>query len=148
MVLHQHKAESVYMPLPEDKNLDLIFCIKTHRTVNNDNTISFNEKIIQIPPSDKKLNLVRRKVDVCLLENNRIFILYGEKVLAQSILSEENKTLQREKKIKEILDKRVYILLQLRRKQKPVYTPPLNHPWRKIQAKEFEMKKINLYKMK
>jgi len=142
---YTHEAESVYMPLPEDKNLDLIFCIKTQRTVNNDNTISFNGKIIQIPPSDKKLNLVRRRVDVCLLEDNRVFILYEGKVVAKSILSEENKTLQREKKIKEILDKRVYIPLQFRRKQKPVYTPPANHPWRKAQAKEFKMKKIKLF---
>lgn len=128
---YTHEAESVYIPLPEGRNLDLIFCIKTQRTVNNDSTISFNGQIIQIPPSDKKLNLARRKVDVCLLEDNRVFILYEGKVIASSILSEEGKALQHEKKQKEILNKRMYIPLQLRSKQKPIYTPPANHPWRK-----------------
>lgn len=128
---YTHEAESLYMPLPEGRNLDLIFCIKTQRTVNNDSTISFNGQIIQIPPSDKKLNLARRKVDVCLLEDNRVFILYEGKVVASSILSEEGKALQHEKKQKETLNKRIYIPLQLRRKQKPIYTPPANHPWRK-----------------
>ncbi|MEW6374520.1 MAG: hypothetical protein AB1502_01840 [Thermodesulfobacteriota bacterium] len=45
---YTHEVESVYMPIPKEKNLDLIFCIKKERTVNNDNTISFNGSIIQI----------------------------------------------------------------------------------------------------
>src|SRR3990167_5381895 len=104
------------MPLPKDKNPDLIFSIKTQRTVNNDNTISFNGQVIQIPPSERKLNLARRKVDVCLLEDNRVFVLYEDRVITQSVLSNENEALQEKKKIQEILNKRVYIPLQLRRK--------------------------------
>ncbi len=147
---YTHEAPCAYMPLPKDKNLDLIFCIKTQRTVNNDNTISFNGQVIQIPPSKRKLNLARRKVDVCLLEDNKIFVLYEDKVIAQSILSDENKFIQQEKKLQEILNKRVYIPLQLRRKQKSVYTPlytslrPANHPWKMAVAKEFRMKQIKL----
>ena len=53
--------ESVYMPIPADKNLDLIFCIKKERTVNNDNTISFLGQIIQIPPSNVKLSFAKSK---------------------------------------------------------------------------------------
>ena len=45
-----HKAESAYMPLPKEKNLDLVFCIREPRTVNQDNTIAFRGQIIQIPP--------------------------------------------------------------------------------------------------
>lgn len=128
---YTHEADSVYMPLPEGKDLDLIFCVKTQRTVNNDNTISFNGQIIQIPPSEKKLNLARRKVDVCLLEDNRVFILYERKIIASSIMSEEGKALQYEKKQNEILNKRIYIPFKLRRKRKSLYSPPVNHPWRK-----------------
>jgi len=38
---YTHQAESVYMPIPKDQNLDLIFCDKKTRRVNNDNTIQF-----------------------------------------------------------------------------------------------------------
>ena len=74
----------------------------------------------------------------------RIFVLYEDKVIAQSSLSQENKFVQQEEKLQEILNKRVYIPLQLRKKQKSVYTPPANHPWKKAVAKGFQMKQIKL----
>ncbi|GFP25929.1 hypothetical protein HKBW3S25_01413, partial [Candidatus Hakubella thermalkaliphila] len=62
------EAESSYMPLPQEKNLDLIFGIKKERTVNHDDTLSFNGQIIQIPPSTIRLSFAKARVEVCLLE--------------------------------------------------------------------------------
>ena len=123
-----HEAESSYMPLPKDKNLDLIFCIKKERTVNNDNTVSIYGQIIQIPPSQLHLSFARRKVEVCLLEDNRIYIIYNGKIIAESRLSKNNKVIKKEKTIETLLNSREYVNIGIRRAHKPAD----GHIWRKI----------------
>lgn len=145
---YTHSAESIYMAVPKDKNLDLIFCIKQERTVNHDNTISFNGQIIQIPPSSIKLSFSKSKVDICLLEDNRIFVVYKNNIIAESILSKNNKIIKKEKKIEELLNKREYIPIQTH-KVKKKYSPPADHPWRKsfrnwIKLKQIKKTKIEL----
>jgi hypothetical protein len=137
---YMHEAEAVYMPVPKEKNLDLIFCIKKQRTVNKDNTLSFNGQVIQIPPSEIKLSFAKTKVEVCLLEDGRIFVLYEGKVIVRSVLSKDNEIIAREKKIEELLDKRQYALVLRKRKVSPI--PPLNHPWRKALAKGAKLKQM------
>ncbi len=106
---YSHKnVESVYLPLPQDKNLDTIFCIKKERTVNSDNTIHIQGQVIQIPPSHIHMSFARRKVDVCILEDNRILILYKGSVIAKSKLSKNNKILKKEHKIEQLLNTREY----------------------------------------
>jgi len=123
-----HEAESGYMPLPKDKNLDLIFCIKKERTVNNDNTISLYGQAIQIPPSDIRLSFTRAKVDVCLLEDNRVYILYNGKVIAETKLSKNNKVIKKEKTIEKLLNNREYVNTGIRHAHKPLN----GHIWRRI----------------
>jgi len=123
-----HEAESNYMPLPKDKNLDLIFSIKKERTVNHDNTISIYGSIIQIQPSDIRLSFAKAKVDVCLLEDNRVYVLYQDKIIAESKLSKNNKIIRKERKIEAFLSSREYINAGIRRIRKPAH----NHIWRKI----------------
>jgi len=116
-----HKdVTSVYMSLPADKNLNLIFCIKKER--------------IQIPPSNVKLSFARAKVDVCLLEDHRIFVLYKDKIIAESKLSEENKIVKKERQIEELLNKREYAPLPKleSRSRGTIYRPPKDHPWRRF----------------
>ena len=125
---YTHEAESSYMPLPKDKNLDLVFCIKKERTVNNDNTVAVSGQIIQIPPSNIHLSFAKRKVTVCLLEDNRIYALYKDKVIAESRLSKNNKVIKKEKAIEKLLNAREYINLGVRRAHKP----PKEHIWRRI----------------
>ena len=136
--------ESVYMPMPADKNLDLIFCIKKERTVNNDNTISFLGQIIQIPPSNIKLSFAKSKVVVCLLEDNRIFVLYKNKVIAESKLSENNKILKKEKLIEKLLNMREYVLEPKQKVKRKIYKPAANHPWRRY-AKKIEIGEVSNY---
>jgi len=123
-----HEAESSYMPLPKDKNLDLVFSIKKERTVNNDNTVAVSGQIIQIPPSNIHLSFAKRKVTVCLLEDNRIYILYKDKVIAESKLSKNNKVIKKEKIIETLLNAREYVNTGARHAHKPAN----GHIWRKI----------------
>ncbi|MCM8823612.1 MAG: hypothetical protein NC822_02945 [Candidatus Omnitrophica bacterium] len=73
--------------MPQDKNLYLIFSVKKERVVNFDHTIQFYGQVIQIPPWDIRLSFAKATGEVCLLEDNRIFLLYKDKVIAQSKLS-------------------------------------------------------------
>ncbi|MBL7070261.1 MAG: ISNCY family transposase [Candidatus Omnitrophica bacterium] len=103
-------VESVYMPVPVEKNLELILCVKKERIVNYDNTVQICKQVIQIPPSDLRLSFAKAAVDLCLLEDNRIFVLYKNKVIAESKLSGNNKILKKERYIENFLNSRQYEL--------------------------------------
>lgn len=131
---YTHQAESAYMPVPKEKNLDLIFSIKKERTVNNDNTIQVYGQLIQIPPSDIRLSFARAKVDVCLLEDKRIFVLYKGKVIAEAHLSNNNKVIKKDKQIEALLNNREYALMLI--KSKRTYSKPnKDHPWHAFRLK-------------
>lgn len=122
-----HDAESNYSPVPKDKNLDLIFCKKFIRKVNNDNTVQFKSQTIQILPSKIKRTFAESKIDVRLLEDNRVYVLYNNSIVAESKLSKNNKESNKEKQIEKLLNKRKYVPVKHR---KTKYIPPDDHPWR------------------
>lgn len=126
-----HEAESSYMPIPENKNLDLVFCIKKERVVNNDNTVQIYGQVIQIPPSGIRLSFARAKVTVCLLEDSRIYVLYSGKVIAESKLSKSNKIVKKDKEIEELLNAREYFPLVSRKKNPRPKPAAEDHIWRK-----------------
>lgn len=140
-----HEAESAYMALPKNKNLDHIFCIKKERTVNNDNTIEFCGQTIQIPPSKIKRTFAKLKVDVCLLRDRRIIVLYKNHAIAKSVLSKNNKVLKKEQKVEKILNQREYVfLLHENRPRRGNPRPPIpgkNHPWRHFRLKNSKFSK-------
>lgn len=125
---YTHQTESVYMPIPKDQNLDLIFCDKKKRRVNNDNTIQIHGQTIQIPPSRMVLSFSRKQVDVCLLEDRRILIVYKGQIIAESQLAKNNKTRKKEKVREKLLNQREYHVVPVRN----IYRPPATHPWRKF----------------
>ena len=125
---YTHQAESSYMPLPKDQNLDLIFCDKKTRRVNNDNTIQIHGQIVQIPPSHMTLSFSRKQVDVCLFEDRRILVAYKGQIIAESKLTKNNKILKQEKFTEKLLNQREYHVVPLRK----IYRPPAHHPWRKF----------------
>lgn len=142
------EVESAYMPLAKEKNLDLIFCIKEERKVNNDNTISINGQIVQIPPTKIKLSFAKTKVEVCLLEDKRIFVLYKNKIIAETIFSSNNKNIKKVKKIEQILNQREYFSDEDGFNHKR-NIPSSNHPWRRcfaIWAKQKQLKKNKMEK--
>lgn len=124
------EAESVYMPLPKDKNLDLVFCIKQWRTVKKDNTVSFNGQIIQIPPSKLKLSFAKTKVQVCRLEDDRIFVLYKNKIIAEAIVNKNVKAVKRAQKVEKLLNQREYVQPQKTDWPEKGRISPPDHPWR------------------
>lgn len=133
---YTHEAESAYTALPKDKNLDLVFCIKKERSVNNDNTVSIYGQVVQIQPSRIHLSFARRKVDICLLEDKRIYVVYKGTVIAESKLSHSNKVVKKDKEIEELLDDREYADIVRRIKcgiKNTYYIPPRNHIWRRLE---------------
>ncbi len=125
---YTHQAESVYMPIPKDQNLDLIFCDKKTRRVNNDNTIQIHGQTVQIPPSRMVLSFSRKQVDVCILHDRRIRVVYKGQIIAESQLAKNNKILKKGKSIEKLLNQREYHVVPVRN----IYRPPANHPWRKF----------------
>lgn len=120
-------VEAVYCPLPKDINLDIIFCFKTIRSVNSDNTIQINGQIIQILPSSSHRSFSNRKVDVCIHKDNKMLITYNNKVISHRKLSKNTVPYKKERKIQTIINSREYI--------KVPYVPPRNHPWRKFRLR-------------
>lgn len=55
---------SAFLSVPPSVNLDKVFCCKHERTVNKDNTVSFNNRILQIGQSALRVSFARCKVIV------------------------------------------------------------------------------------
>ena len=119
--------ESVYRPLSQELNLDTIFCRKFERTVNQDNTIQVQGQPIQIPPSPSYRSLAHRKVEVCILEDNRVLLLFNHKLIGESTLATDGKRYKKEQTKDKITCLRTYFTTP-----KKTYIPPPNHPWRKF----------------
>ena len=75
------KKGSAFMPVPKTKDLDKIFCFKYERTVNNDNTISFNNRILQIGKSELRVSFAKCKVMVYEHLDGSISVGYGPHML-------------------------------------------------------------------
>ena len=71
------KPGSAFVTLPQTVNLERIFCFKHERTVNNDNTISFNRRIFQIGASDLRVSFTKCKVSLYEHLDSSITVTYG-----------------------------------------------------------------------
>jgi len=95
------KKGSAFMPVPKTFDLDKIFCFKYERTVNNDNTISLNNRILQIAPSELRISFAKCKVMVYEHLDGSISVGYGPHMLgyyAPKNLSTNSHYSQRKKK--------------------------------------------------
>jgi len=70
-------AGSAFIPVPKTMDIDKIFCFKHERTVNNDNTISYNNRILQIGPSELRISFAKCRVMVYEHLDGSITIGYG-----------------------------------------------------------------------
>jgi len=75
------QAGTAFIPVPKTIDLDKIFCFKHTRTVNNDNTISFNRRIFQIGPSQLRVSFAKCKVAVYEHLDGSISVGYGPHIL-------------------------------------------------------------------
>ena len=137
-----HKAESGYMPVPKDKNLDIIFCVKKERIVNHDNTVQIHGQVIQIPPSDVRLSFAKAKVDACILEDSRIYVLYKGAVIAESRLSKNNKIARKERTVEQFLNAREYTNMGARHAHKPAQGHPWHNPM--FRGGVLSLRKVNI----
>ena len=68
---------SAFIKIPKTIDLNKIFCFKYERTVNNDNTISFENRILQIGPSELRVSFAKCKVAVYEHIDGSISLGYG-----------------------------------------------------------------------
>lgn len=89
------------------KNLDLVFSIKEQRSVGCDNTVHWNNRILQIQPSKFRISFAKCKVTVHELLDQSIIVTYGPHIIAKFKPEEtlNNKTTKNQKRTNHVLRK-------------------------------------------
>lgn len=83
-VVMQDAAEQTSAFVPATAiDLDRVFCLREDRTVDNDNTVRFQNKRLQIPKNNQRATFVGCVVKVELLLNGKISIWYGHHLLGR-----------------------------------------------------------------
>jgi transposase len=112
---------SAFIPAPKTTDLDKIFCFKHERTVNNDNTVSFNNRLLQIGPSEFRVSFARCRVIVYEHLDGAVTIGYGPHTLGYytpkglstySHNSQKEKVAKRKRAAAVINQKRTHHLLE------------------------------------
>lgn len=106
-------STDAHVKLPRYFDLNRYLCVKTVRTVRNDNTIAHNGKLYQIEEDAEA-----KKVTVAEKVNGSLRIVNKTKSLKYKEITERAK--------KEASDKRPP-------RQRKSYAPPKDHPWRRYQ---------------
>ena len=75
-------AGKAYIPLPDGKDLDSIFCLKYARVVRADNTISYKGRVFQILPGPTRIGYTRAKVGVQERLDGSIHVRYKDQELS------------------------------------------------------------------
>ena len=75
------RTGSAFIPVPKTMDLDKIFCFKHERTVNNDNTVSYNNRILQIGQSELRISFAKCRVMIYEHLDGSITIGYGPHVV-------------------------------------------------------------------
>ncbi len=89
------------------KNLDLVFSIKEQRSVGCDNTVHWNNRILQIQPSKFRISFAKCKVTIHEHLDNAITVTYGPHIIAKFKPEEiqENETTKNQKRTNHVLQK-------------------------------------------
>lgn len=77
------KDGSAYRSVPKNLDLKYILCFRYKRIVANDNTISLNGKALQIPKIHPRISFAQKRVDVIILPDGKVEILFKHKRIAQ-----------------------------------------------------------------
>jgi transposase len=112
---------SAFIPAPKTMDLDRIFCFKHERVVNNDNTISYEHRILQIGPSELRVSFAKCRVMVYEHLDGSITIGYGPHMIGyyppkdlstNSHYSQKEKVAKRKRATTNINQKRTHHLLE------------------------------------
>lgn len=74
---------SAWRTVPKFLNLKQILCCKYKRTVANDNTISFNGTILQVPKTSPYRSFAHKRIDVFVLPDKTIQLYYKNNKIAE-----------------------------------------------------------------
>jgi transposase len=120
-----------WMPWPATLRLDEVFCFKYRRTVANDNTVSFGNQIIDIPPNSAHISLRKARVDVHQRFDGDLRVYYKGTCLAKTALVEPpsnyRANIRPTKPIPRVMPEPV-LGPPAPRKGHP---PAANHPWKR-----------------
>ncbi len=129
---------SAYRAWPADLRPEEVFCFKHQRTVNNDNTISFDGHRLQIPPSADRPSYARAHVEVQQRLDGSLAICYQGRTLVtyQSakpgpVRVGEFTPLEQTETVAQNLPEEKPTPAA---KSRQPYKPPANHPWRRPYA--------------
>lgn len=89
------------------RNLELVFSIKEQRTVGCDNTLQWNNRILQIQPSKFRISFAKCKVTVHEHLDQSVTVTYGPHIIAKFKPEEtlNNKTTKNQKRTNHVLQK-------------------------------------------
>ncbi len=112
---------SAFTKVPKTLDQNKIFCFKHERTVNNDNTISSNRRLLQIGPSKLRVSFAKCKVAVYEHIDGSITVGYGfhtlgcylpKQLSTKSHYSQKEKAVKRKRITTNINQKRTHHLLE------------------------------------
>lgn len=115
------EKEDIHRDIPKGMNLEGILCIKTERTLKNDNTVAHNRKLYQIQDKIKA-----EKVIVQERTNGTMVMMYEGTILKFKEITERPEKIKKPPRIS--------------RKKKPC-KPSAEHPWRKFNINRWKKKK-------
>lgn len=72
---------SAFVALPKTTDLNRVFGFKYERVVNNDNTVSFNNRLFQISPTDQRVSYAKCRVSVLEHLDGSVTIAFGPHTL-------------------------------------------------------------------
>ena len=83
-------SETAFTPLM-GTNVDEILCVQESRGVNNDNTVRYKSKIIQIQRDPTRVSCAKSKVQVHEHQDGSLIVYYGPQKLPTRVLGDEER---------------------------------------------------------
>ena len=135
-MLKAKQEESAFVPWSASQCIDDLLVFRYARTVNNDNTIRFDNQILQLPPGKERSSYAKAKVSLHQNLNGMLAILYQDIQIA-SFKHKSNIPIRVGKFIpardysnkEKLLEPRKHDKTSAQLPQKP-YSPKTDHPWK------------------
>lgn len=135
-MLKAKQDESAFVPWPTSYDSDNLFVFKYIRTVNNDNTIRFNNHTLQLPPGKDRCSFAKAKVTLRQHLNGMLSVHYQDTQIAsfehksgvpikigKFIPARDYSNKEKQSKPQRQTERKIYI------PKKPT-SPGSDHPWK------------------
>lgn len=135
---YTYQVESLYRPLPEDKDLNLIFSIRHPRKVNKDNTVRFQGRFYQLLPMKGIRSFAGKWIEVSKKQDGGIELLYEGKIIPY-VETVDKGMLEIKREDEELINLRINaktLVKEIPKQTRRPKSPSLNHPWRMVWKKK------------